>query len=140
MNERIQTALDIITPLRWSDKGDGRNFAQMCAEAAARHGKIGKPVVGEVLAYVNYSRWVADCLNCSAGMALQPGVNQVVCLECGERYDVTWPKDREAIEALLLLRPQRNRHWRPGETIEDLERENREHGIEPHCGLCRQGR
>lgn len=140
MAEKIQTALDLIKQPGGLPMRDKADFERFNAETAARFGKIGQKASNVVTAYINYNRWVADCPNCGAGIACVPDCSQAVCLECGERYDVSFPDatTREAIEALLLMRPQRNRHWRPGETIEDLERENRDHGIEPYCALCRQ--
>jgi hypothetical protein len=49
----------------------------------------------------------------------------------GRRWrPVTLPSDVEAIEGALVVRPDRStRNWQPGETVDDLLRENREHGI-----------
>lgn len=129
MGEKIWTALDIIRKPGGLPLGDTVDFEQMNNETAARHGKVGKKAQDQVSAYINHSRWVADCPNCNAGIACLPGVNQIVCLECGERYDVAWPADREGIESALLCRPQRNRHWRPGESVKDLKRENKQYGV-----------
>ncbi len=127
MAEKILTALDIIrkpggVPLR-----DVADFEGMNREAQARHGKVGKKVKVKIVAYVNHNRWVADCPYCGAGIGLLPEVSPVTCLECGESYTVTWPKDREAIEEVLTCRPRKSRHWLPHETIDDLKRENEQH-------------
>jgi hypothetical protein len=82
---------------------------------------------GSVAAYVNYSRWVADCV-CRSGMALSPGQETAFCLDCGRHFLVEWPADTKAIEAALLLRPKAdNRNWTPAETVADLEAENRQY-------------
>lgn len=38
-----------------------------------------------------------------------------------------FPAERKEIEALLEVRPLLNRNWYPGETLDDLRRENEEH-------------
>jgi len=129
MAEKILSAIDILRKRNGLPLRDATEFEALNRETQARYGKIGHKTFSTVAAYVNHNRWVADCQNCGAGMALQPGVNQVVCMECGERYDVAWPEDRDAIEGLLVTRPRKNRHWYPRETLRDLRRENREHGI-----------
>lgn len=127
MAEKILTAVDIVRRPGGLPLKDKADFERMNREAQARHGKIGGKARGKITAYINHNRWVADCPNCGAGIGLLPDAGQAVCLECGERYSVTWPKEREAIEAVLLERRRVNRHWYPGETIDDLRRENEAH-------------
>jgi hypothetical protein len=135
MSEKILTALDIVARCAKAPDGrviglplkDAADFEQLNKEAQVKHGKVGRKSIIKVAAYVSDNRWVADCPNCNAGMALLPDVKQVVCLECGEPYSVTWPKERQAIEDALTLRPRKNRHWFPHETIDDLTRENDQH-------------
>jgi hypothetical protein len=43
---------------------------------------------------------------------------------------VALPAEREAIEAVLSVRPEENRNWVPGETVDDLLVENAAHGLE----------
>lgn len=76
------------------------------------------------VAYVNHSRWVADCPECNGGIACWPGeMPEGVCLDCGHRYRPVFPpaKDRAAAEKTLLerSRPQ-NRNWDPA--TEDVSR------------------
>ena len=125
MAEKIETALDVLKQIVVPPTVE--RFEQFCREAQARHGKTGQRHAGGIAAYINHSRWVADCPNCNAGIACHPGVSDAVCLECGERYRVAFPRDREGIEAVLLQRRKANRHWYPGETIDDLRRENEAH-------------
>jgi hypothetical protein len=52
------------------------------------------------------------------------------CGECGYGpAPVKWPADARLIEAALFPRPVNNRNWVLGETVLDLQRENREHGL-----------
>lgn len=46
----------------------------------------------------------------------------------GRAYAVIFPKQREQIEAIVRLRKLANMNWRPGVTLADLKRENKEHG------------
>lgn len=89
-----------------------------------------------VSAYVNAGRWLAKC---ECGGCEYVDLEQLVfmCCNCwnaevGHRWrPIVIPKQRVAIERLLLKRPDgATRNWRPGETIADLARENREHGVE----------
>lgn len=79
------------------------------------------------VAYVNDSRWVADCPECAAGMLCASDNARTCCLECGRLYAVAWPEDAEAIVAALSLRPRSaNRNWKPGEPVTRLLAENDE--------------
>ena len=54
----------------------------------------------------------------------------MVCGSCGQKSRVLWPDDREGIESVLSHRPiPESRNWLPGETVDDLKRENIEHGL-----------
>lgn len=88
--------------------------------------------VGSVDAYVNEDRWVAGCPNCNSGMACTPNL-KTVCLDCGSVWSVNFPPDEdiERAEKALDKRPVMNRHWMPQtESIEDLEKENEDHGLD----------
>lgn len=96
--------------------------------------------VGQVIAYVNHGRWVADC-PAGDGGALCVSMKDpfFMCPYCanednaGQWYRVRFPAraTRERLEHALLVRPAKNgfeattRNWRPGETDADLRRENR---------------
>lgn len=82
---------------------------------------------GTVELYVNEGRWVGDCPNCNGGIAGPPAVWREphgVCLGCGYRYKVRYPKDRVQIEAVLERRPMVHRNANVGESVGQLEREN----------------
>lgn len=88
-------------------------------------------------AFVNDGRWVVQCPDCRSGQLVDPEtIERFFCIEClNERVDRQWvpvryPAEVEEIEAALSVRVLWERmNWRPGETVEDLRRENREHGI-----------
>jgi hypothetical protein len=61
-------------------------------------------------------------------MIAWPENERAACTRCGRTYLVDFPAEREEIERLLLLRPERDRNWEPGQTVEDLRRENEERG------------
>lgn len=83
------------------------------------------------IAYINESKWVADCPSewCRGAELIAPG-HDMLCADCGMVSKVKWPKDRVEIERLLNLRPDPfRRNWLPHETVNDLLAENIEHGI-----------
>lgn len=90
---------------------------------------------GHVHAYANRGRWVAECFDCSAAAHLDRFQDGFVC-ECGYPVSVVWPSEATVygVERLLLMRPSRkNQNWLPHETLDDLLRENAEHGaLAPH--------
>lgn len=90
-----------------------------------------------VEAFVNDGAWLVKCPeeDChGAEYAWEEGF--FLCTSCknsylGHRYRrLVFPKERATIEELLLRRPLKNRHWLPGETVKDLERENNEHAAD----------
>jgi hypothetical protein len=90
------------------------------------------------VAYINLNRLAADCPDgCGAGaLVWRDGPHVFMCPQClngaiGYRWRrVVLPDDLAAIEAALLARPlPQNRNWSPGEAIDDLLRENAEHGV-----------
>jgi hypothetical protein len=86
----------------------------------------GKPK-GTLQAYVSDNRWVVDCGVCYGGIAVADvRAPFALCLACGTRWSVEFPKDRKRAETLLLKRLPENRHWFPdrGETVDMLEIEN----------------
>jgi hypothetical protein len=76
-------------------------------------------------AEVNDGRWIAQC-PCHDGIACDPDIPVGVCLGCGTIHPVLFPAKREQdkIEAALKSRPRGNTNWRPGETVEWLQKEN----------------
>ena len=82
---------------------------------------------GEVSAYINEGRWVADCPNCNGGMLTSPVVAVCFCHDCGTIYEAMHP-DPESVsgaEKVLANRPVRNRNWYPDrEDVADLQAEN----------------
>ena len=82
---------------------------------------------------VRQGTWLAVCACQGAEYGWEEGY--FVCLSCfnagaGHRILRTaFPDERADIESILELRPLPNRNWRPGETVEDLRRENAEHGL-----------
>lgn len=81
-------------------------------------------------AYINDSRWVADC-SCGSGLSVDADTAKAYCFGCGKRFvAISIPANRAAIEDLLLVRPNRhNRNWVPGETEADLAAENTREGV-----------
>ena len=81
------------------------------------------------MAYLNHGRWVVDCPDPDcAGAELAREV--FVCSNCKRTTEVEWPDDKSLIDNATAVRsvPQ-TRNWRPGETLDDLNRENEMHGV-----------
>lgn len=92
------------------------------------------PTVVKPKVYINCGRWMISCatLGCGDCPIVHPGWRAAVCFECGAVYTtLDIPANADVIEAILVARPQAvNRNWVPSETVADLIRENREHGLE----------
>lgn len=86
-----------------------------------------------VVPFVNNGRWLARCPDCGASHLARED-ELFMCCDCGnhacnqEYRQAPFPKNRVAIERILLARPRSGmRHWTT-ETIKELEAENRVHG------------
>ena len=85
---------------------------------------------------VNHSRWVVNCPFCASAQLASEADPKFFCVACknagvgGKWLPVVWPGNRQALEALLAVRPdERTRNWKVGETAQDLARENALRGI-----------
>lgn len=118
---------DVATYLMWQ-------AAQLSARGvAARHEST------EALeARVEHGRWIVNCSDCRAGLFTAPEIPVACCAECGAVYRrIVFPDDAAAIANVLLARPLReNQGWLPSETLDDLKRENREHGLDDGGSTC----
>lgn len=83
----------------------------------------------EVDAYINRMRLLVDCPFCNAGNYAWNRCPLSCCLDCGLLVKVRFPAPTVLSHAIRLLavRPIVNANWNAhqGETIEELERENR---------------
>ena len=99
-------------------------------------------VKGKVQAYINHGRWIVECSadGCNNALIASRLTPLFVCTDCGSAendhhwYAVEFPAERTEIEEILLrrnaLHPFRKaptRNWLPGETPDDLRKENFEH-------------
>ncbi len=91
------------------------------------------PVAGgnEIEARIDHSRWICDCPNCGSAEFYSED-KLFMCSVCGnsnvegKTMKVKLPKERKQIEDLLKDRPIKNRNWSPGETLKNLEKENKD--------------
>ena len=90
---------------------------------------------GQVLTpRVNHSRWIIDCPFCSGAELYWESANLHYCVSCANNMTelpilVKMPGNRLKIEEILLKRENiENRNW-IGETIADLQRENKDRGV-----------
>jgi hypothetical protein len=86
---------------------------------------------------VNHGRWIVDCLTpfCSGAVRVHHSETRATCSLCdnAERgpLPIAWPDERGQIENVLLKRPApQTRNWSYPETVEDLQKENAEHGVD----------
>lgn len=115
--------------------GGYRRFVEQCAAARwAGMACVNWEQRGEVRAYVARSSWRVDCPWCREAIVAEPGEG-FFCPNCmmvaneGKAAAVVFPAEREEIERALLMRVDpETRNWLLHETVEDLLRENLEHG------------
>ena len=97
---------------------------------------------GMIKAEINQGRWIVNCPSeCGDAVISSKKVPYYICSMCGnvsndgKWYLIQYPKDKMAIENVLLKRPAiipfhaKTRNWFPNETVEDLEKENAERGL-----------
>ena len=95
-----------------------------------------------VPAYVNQGRWIAECpWGCGSALVASRNDARFMCTACwnadagGLWLPVVYPAQKAAVERELLKRPARDgfaapvRNWYPGETVDDLRRENALRGV-----------
>jgi len=101
-----------------------------------------KPEISEsepLMAEVNHGRWIVRCECGGAEKMWEEG--WFICQSCwnaGHKHkyrQAVFPSGRNQIEKLLLRRQIQNRNWIPGETLEQLDKENEEHKEELLNGL-----
>jgi len=108
-----------------------RSLAQYRArvEAVAREEGLRVVVDRRILRpRLEKGRWLVDCPNCRAGIAIEPDWPEAGCSDpecCRWFTQIEIPTDRHDIEAVLnRRRARRNKNWRPGETVTQLRDEN----------------
>lgn len=78
----------------------------------------------EVVPYINCSRWIAECHECAAAIAVWDRNPDMVCLACGRVYKVAWqlPALRSEVIRVIADWPTNNRSWdaHKGETVDEL--------------------
>lgn len=86
-------------------------------------------------AFVNDSRWVANCPSCAGAELVSRRDPRFWCCSCnnvksgGMWVKVVFPKHADDIETVLLERERpETRHWTPGQSVKDLRVENRKQG------------
>ena len=94
-----------------------------------------------IVARVNHGRWIADCPYCGGAELADatepdfgwlrrgnPGGNKENIGD-GLVMPIDFPAQIRGIEKALSARPELNRNWEPHETVGDLHKENRDHGL-----------
>jgi hypothetical protein len=126
----IATARDTLPALRSTPGLTLRDWYKLTAAQILL--EIGPEMHNQpVQARILYCRWMVDCLVCAGANDVDPAEPIYLCSCCGwpERFaPVEFPPDRLLIEKILLMRPRIcNRNWHPGEPLDMLLEENREH-------------
>lgn len=92
------------------------------------------------IARVDHGRWIADCPTdgCNGAEFVSLSGQPFFCTECRNAatgnvpVPVVLPDEKtcDLIARYLVPRPvPANRNWNPGETVKQLQQENREHGV-----------
>jgi hypothetical protein len=83
----------------------------------------------QLVAYLNHSRWVADCPmpDCNGGIALWQDNPEACCLDCGTIFtNIKWPRETEMAKVLVAAvsvdEPARNYDPRRQTAAEAVER------------------
>ncbi len=97
-------------------------------------------VTGTLRAYLNHSRWIAECpSNCGDAVFASRVLRRYTCSEPGcpdtGLYRVVFPPNFRQLEAELAKRPKHinglpvHDNWQYPETVADIRDENRHRGI-----------
>jgi len=88
------------------------------------------------VAFVHQGEWIARCPFCPSAQHVSKNDPRFFCAGClnaavdNRTVPVAWTDKCERIEELLEARPfVTTRNWFPHETLKDLARENKEHGV-----------
>lgn len=104
-------------------KRDDANSSRRVRAHILKRGMKPQDGDGNVWAYVNHGRWVADC-PCGGAELIREG-QPLLCGSCAHKREVVWPPDIEDIEAVLEQRKDRStQNWQPNETVASLATEN----------------
>ena len=88
----------------------------------------------KAMAYVNAGRWVVGCPfpGCNSAQMASFTDRRFFCCDCanaavgGQWVEVVWPANHTEVENWVASRPFDVRHWFPGETAEDIRRQDNE--------------
>lgn len=127
---RIETAVEILTLRPPTLVAYQTKFRNRLLAMGVRE----QPQADPLRVHINAGRWATPCV-CGSSVASHPEWQWSGCLLCGRSWStVVFPsaEDLAAIDAVLSKRPARRGHqipyrfysWQPGETIEDLLRQN----------------
>ena len=85
---------------------------------------------GSAVVEISGWKWIVWCA-CGDAPSASPAWDLARCCRCGAVYrGLVWPAGREALCAVLRVRPGRaTRTWHSGETLERLRAENAAHGL-----------
>ena len=140
-HDRLATSKDKARAFLGRHGRNGRDFlvSQLVAQGAPELIKEldKKPHGDAVVARVNHGRWIGDCPVCGGAEVVDPDDPVFMCLSCLNDANqrkvrpVDFPDENFRLrmgEVLVHRGERRARGWDPGETIEDLKRQNRGRG------------
>jgi hypothetical protein len=131
---KLQTAYDVYRNigLRSSDQASLRTAVEKWRQRQTEAGNTGyeSDLVENAepkQVFINHGRWVIRC-DCDNGVVTPPPQPdaQAICPSCGTIWTtLVFPDDADVVEATLTERPfKKNQNWEPGESVNDLQREN----------------
>lgn len=137
---RIKSHEDILgssladAVLLYVRKAHGREVERECRVAIQR-GEFAPMIIH---AEINTGRWIVKCPVCPGAQMAHRTERWFFCTDCLNQHidsrmaSVNWPDESEVreLQRVLMDRPvPLNRNWKPGETVEHLERENAARGV-----------
>lgn len=118
--------------------GQGGNAYAVIDLYRSRRVSVDEPVddvIETIMARVDHGRWLVECDYCKSAQLVGDEDLRFFCINCsnisndGKWREIVWPENAEEIENVLAVRPIDNRHWSPGETIDELKAENVAHDL-----------
>jgi len=88
-------------------------------------------------AVINAGRWLVQCPfpGCNGAQYASLTDQRFWCIDCQNQavsqkwVEVKWPENTDALELALSNRPKSAQNWLPGESIEDLARQDKEQRV-----------
>jgi hypothetical protein len=136
----LENAPEVLSRMGLAPRHSSSPMRDWCAVLVAGEFRpvptIAARTAGCVSAIVNNNRWIVKCPYCAGAMLASKHDPIFWCVNCENQANqglpmaVHFPKNRELIEWVLMKRPDpTTRNWIVTETVADLIRDNKAHGV-----------